>query len=135
VRWLAQVDKPPSQRAPIAFDKPTAIYAADPTAPPAARALAPEDLKQAIEHTALAKEIFCPDEPAEIPMSGTPWEGDGLLAREPRHRALLIVKLAAELHRREHGTMPATAGALVGPYLKELPVGIAPGDPIPAPSE
>ena len=44
--WLAQVDKPASKRAPIAISKPTLIYAADPTAPPAARAVAPEDPRQ-----------------------------------------------------------------------------------------
>jgi hypothetical protein len=35
------------------------------------------------------------------------------------------------LYRREHGPFPATAGALVCPYLKQLPEGIAAGDPIP----
>ena len=36
--WMAQVDKFPSERAPIAIGKPTLIYEADPAAPPAARA-------------------------------------------------------------------------------------------------
>ena len=61
-----------------------------------------------------------------------PWEGDGELARERRHRSVLIVRLAAELYRREHGAAPATAGALLGTVLKELPDGIAAADPIPA---
>jgi hypothetical protein len=44
---------------------------------------------------------------------------------------VLIVRLAAELYRREHGTSPATAGVLVGQQLKELTEGIAADDPIP----
>jgi hypothetical protein len=51
--------------------------------------------------------------------------------RERRRRAVLVVRLAAELYRREHGKPPATAGALLGPVLKELPEGIAADDPIP----
>jgi hypothetical protein len=62
----------------------------------------------------------------------TPWEGNGLLAREPKRRAVLTVKLAAELYRREKGHSPATAGSLLGSYLKVLPEGIMPDDPIPA---
>ena len=54
------------------------------------------------------------------------------LAREPRHRAVLIVKLAAEVYRREHTKPPAMAGALLGPYVRVLPQGIEPDDPIPA---
>ncbi len=130
--WLAQVDKPSSKRAPIAIAGPTLIYAADPTAPPAARALAPEILDNAILNTALAQEMFRPSF-KHITIGGprVPWEGDGPLAREPLRRAALIVKLAAELYRRERGQAPTTAGALVGPYLKVLPEGIEPNDPIP----
>ena len=42
--WLAQVDKPAAKRAPIAIPGPTLIYAADPTAPSAARAVTPRSL-------------------------------------------------------------------------------------------
>jgi hypothetical protein len=132
--WLGQVDKPAARRAPIAISKPTLIYAADPTAPLAARAVAPDNLNMAIDHAALAREMFRPAGMTATngtPMSRTPWEGDGLLAREPRHRAVLIVKLAAELFRREHNKPPTTAGALVGPYLKVLPEGIDCDEQIP----
>jgi hypothetical protein len=64
-------------------------------------------------------------------MSIGPWEGDGFLVREVRHRAALIVKLAAELFRREHNQPPSPAGALVGPYLKVLSEGIDHDEPIP----
>ena len=130
--WLAQVDKPASKRAPIAIAGPTLIYAADPTAPPAARALAPEILDNAILNAALAQEMFRPSyKHFTVDGSRVPWEGDGPLAREPRRRADLIVKLAAELYQRERGQAPTTAGALLGPYLKVLPEGIEPNDPIP----
>jgi hypothetical protein len=36
------------------------------------------------------------------------------------HRALVIL-LASQLYRRDHGTDPPSDAALVGPYLKELP--------------
>jgi hypothetical protein len=126
--WLAQVDKPVSHRAAIAIQKPTLIYAADPAAPPAARAVDPELLDKAIEQTSLAQLILR----AGAPMTKAPWEGDGPLAREQTRRAALLVKLAAELYRRERGKMPESAGALVGPYLEGLPEGIAPADSLPA---
>ncbi len=64
--------------------------------------------------------------------SDPPWESEGELARERRRRSVLIVRLAAELYRREHGAAPAMAGALLGTILEELPEGIAATDPIPA---
>jgi hypothetical protein len=132
--WMAQVDKPSSNRAPIAIRTPTLIYAPDQTAPPAARAVDPEILDKAIEQTSLAYVILRPADlsfGAGTPTTKAPWEGDGLIAREQRRRAALLVKLAAELYRREHGTLPERAGTLVGPYLKELPEGIKSDDGIP----
>jgi len=133
--WLAQVDKPAAKRAAIAIRKPTVIYASDPTAPSAARAVAPDVLDKAIDRTWLARFLIRPDD--LISMGGSPdlmspWENDGGLARETGRRAVLIIKLAAELYRRDHGQPPATAGALLGPYLKVLPPGIAVHDSIPA---
>ncbi len=134
--WLPQVDKPAGTRAPIAIRKPTLIYAADPNAPQSARAIAPEDLDRAIGQTLLAQEFVRPsfwnDAQGGPPWSGWAWEGDGNLAREPRRRAVLIVKLAALVYRREHGSFPASAGALLDGYLKELPVGIRADEAIPA---
>ena len=131
--WLAQVDRPAPRRAPIAVRSPILIYSTDPNAPPAARALPPEDLARVVDRTALARHIFG-DYPFSYPSSAdrvVPWEEGGGLALERRRRSALIVRLAAELYRREKGELPATSGALVGPYLKELPEGIAAGDPIP----
>jgi hypothetical protein len=133
--WLPQMDKPANERAPIAIRSPTLIYASDATAPAAARAVAPEVLDAVIGQTLLAHEFFRPPNQFREggpPWSGWAWEGDSPLAREPRRRAVLIVKLAAELYRREHGRPPANAGALLDGCLKELPNGISRDDPIPA---
>jgi hypothetical protein len=131
--WLAQIDRPVTRRAPIAVQSPVLVYAPDPTAPPAARALPPERLAKAVDRSALARLIFG-DYPFKqtSPTAGvTLWEEGGWLTRERRRRSALIAGLAAELYRREHGPLPATAGDLLGPYLEELPEGIAAGDPIP----
>ncbi len=121
--WLAQVDKPASKRAILATEQPIPIYTSDPTAPAAARAFAPEILAKAIDDTVLVRVIFRPDEfgYGRSLRSSLSWEGNGPLAREPLCRANLIVKVAAELYRREHGQPPAKAGALLGSYLKVLP--------------
>jgi hypothetical protein len=135
--WLPQMDKPPDERVRVAVKTPAVVYAADPSAPASARAIAPEDLAAAVGHTLLAQHYFQPADAywrsqGGAPWSGWAWEGNGNLAREPRQRAVLIVKLAAELYRREHGGLPANAGGLVKGYLKELPVGIKRDEPIPA---
>ncbi len=130
--WMAQVDRPAAERAPVAFRSPVLIYAPDPMAPSAARAVTPEFLAKALGCNALSRNIFHYDEPSYRPYQAEVWEGRGPLARESRRRSVLIVRLAAELYRREHGAAPATSGLLLGPHLKELPEGIAPADPIPA---
>jgi hypothetical protein len=138
VNWLAQVDKPPKNPAPIAVEHAVLIYAADPTARFTARAVSPDGLIKAIEPTSLAREIFVVFEPGSnggTPAAKSHWEGNGFLARERRNRAFLIVKLAAELYRRERGKAPARAGALVGPYLKSLPEEFASNAPIPERAE
>src|SRR5262249_39620909 len=106
--------------------KPIWIYADDPSAPAAARAVPPESLARALEQTAMSF-LFGQDEEPSDP----PWEGQGALVLERRRRSVLIVQLAAELYRREHGAAPATAGTLLGSILKELPEGIAADAPIP----
>jgi hypothetical protein len=45
------------------------------------------------------------------------WEGDRVFARERRRRSLLLVKLAAELYRREQGKPAPNAGSLLDGYL------------------
>jgi hypothetical protein len=132
--WLAQVDKTADERSPVAVHKPNVIFAADPSAPLAARAIDPETLKAAIEQSLLAGCFVRPRAGSEMSQdawSESYWQPTGLLAREPRRRALLIVKLAAELYRRERAKTPEHTGALLGTYLEKLPEGITSDEPIP----
>ena len=65
---------------------------------------------------------------ATHPEVGRPvWELDGPLAQERRCMAALVVTLAEQLYRREHGAPPRSPRDLVGPYLKELPDDDEPG--------
>jgi hypothetical protein len=129
--WLAQVDRPAAERARSATHAGLLIYEADRAAPPAARAVTPDVLSEAIDHTILARWIFRPDNAERNVNYYGSWEGDGVFACERRRRSVLTIKLAAELYRRERGKPPAKAGALLGTCLAELPEGVAPGDPIP----
>jgi hypothetical protein len=131
--WLSQIDRPIAQRAPIAVREPILVYSPDPTTPPTARALPPEELARLVDQSALARHIFgdYPFQDSSLTIRTVPWDEGGWLTRERRRRSAMIVRLAAELYRREKGQPPATAGVLLGTYLKELPEGIAAGDPIP----
>ncbi len=124
--WLAQADRPPERQAPPAIRRPTWIHADDPTAPAAARAVSPEVLARALDRLEIAF-LFGPGTDQGEP----PWGAQGELTRERRRRSVLIVRLAAELYRRERGAAPANAGALLGAVLKELPEEISADDPIP----
>jgi hypothetical protein len=133
--WLPQLDKVASERAPIAIRNPIVIYANDASAQPSARVLAPTELDAAVGQTLFAHQFLRPGDQwpqGSAPWSGSAWEGDGALAREPLRRAVLIVTLAAELYKRERGKAPSNAGELLDGYLKELPPGIKSDDPIPA---
>jgi hypothetical protein len=134
--WLPQADRPASARAPVAIHTSTLFYADDPSAPSSARALPPDAFAAALEHTILARYAVrgaTPDQEGKSFLhTKMLWEGDGELARESRRRTALILRLAAELYRREHGRDPAQAGELLGRDLASLPEGIKSDDPIPA---
>src|SRR5262249_28955243 len=49
------------------------------------------------------------------------WNPASIRSQEVRGYRALVVLLATELYRRDHGTAPLWDEALVGPYLKELP--------------
>ena len=107
--WLAQVDKPRARRSKLARTDPP-IYEADPAAPPASRALPPEKLSKWLDSSLLASRIF-----RFLTKFSQP------IDRERARQARLVVHLASELYRREHGEPPPSPRALVGPYLKALP--------------
>jgi hypothetical protein len=129
--WLAQVDRPAAERAKSATHAGLLIYEADRSAPPAASAVTPDILSEAIDHTILAKRIFRPNNPNPDMSIYSSWEGNGFVARERRRRSVLLVKLAAEIYLRLRQRPASNAGALLGAYLKELPEGVRPDDPIP----
>jgi hypothetical protein len=132
--WLAQVDKPVAERAPSEKIGDIYLYEFDRSVPREARQVNPEILNRAIDETLLARWLFRANEHGQnIEESAFgAWEGDGFFARERRRRSALVVKLAAELYRREKGTAPETAGALLEGYLKELPEGVSRTDRIPS---
>ena len=133
--WLPQVDRPENERAPMAIAGLTPIFAPDPSAPASAQVLAPEDLDRLLKHSLLANLIFLPNSPNDGSFQMSLWEKDGPLARERRRRSALIVRLAAEVYKRERGKPPACAGELLGSFLKTLPEGVGPDDPVPGDSE
>ena len=61
--WLPQVDRPESERAPMAISGPTPIFAADPLAPASAQVLEPEVLDRLLGESLLANFIFRPEQP------------------------------------------------------------------------
>jgi hypothetical protein len=102
--WLAQCDKSPKQRAPVAVRDPVTLYAPDPSAPFAARAVAPERLAQALKKSLLAK-LAC-DQHLEARL----WENDGPLARERTRQEALVAALKEQLHRREQSRSDTPQG-------------------------
>ena len=129
--WLSQVDKPAAKRAPFARHAGVLIYDVDQASPPTARAVTPEELGHAIDESLLAKLVLSQDGTDAREHGYASWEGNGGLARERRRRSALLVKLAAELYRREQGKPAVKAGELLGSCLEELPEGVKGDDPIP----
>jgi len=116
--WLAHVEVPeerhrkPAVRASFqssGLKSGVFFYAAGPAAPASARRLRPEVLAQWL--------VTAPD--AKLLLCQWPWPSIGLEERR-EHRELLIL-LAEELYRREHGRLPSSDEDLVGGYLKSLP--------------
>ncbi len=106
---LPEVDKPPARRAALAHREPP-IYRPGPDAPASLNPLTPEQLASWLESSILARRI---DE--FLAKFSRP------IDRERARQARLVVHLATELYRREHGEGPPSPEALVGPYLKALP--------------
>jgi hypothetical protein len=109
--WLAYYDLSPDRRPKPDPNVPGPLqfYAFGPEAPAAARALSPGDLDRWLATTVDATPILRQWNPAPIRIT------------EVRGYRALVVLLANELYRRDHGTDAPSDEALVGPYLKELP--------------
>jgi hypothetical protein len=109
--WLAYYDLPPDRRpAPDpdvtgAFD----FYALGPEAPAGARALSPRALDRWLSTT----------EDAQALLRG--WDLRTVRIGERAAYRDLVVLLASQLYRRDHGRGPDSEQDLVGPYLKALP--------------
>jgi hypothetical protein len=117
--WLAQVDKPPSRRTRLIRTDPP-IYEAEPADSPSSKGLSPEKLSEWLDSSLLASRFF-----------GSLSRYSPNIDRERPRQARLVVHLASELYRREHGQPPESPQALVGPYLKALPEGFdTPDEPI-----
>jgi hypothetical protein len=109
--WLACYERPPGQRPDPdpevsgRFD----FYAFGPDAPANARTLTPAALDLWLSTADDARELlgYC--------------DVRSLRAKERANQRALVVLLAGELYRRDHGAAPPSDEALVGPYLKSLP--------------
>jgi hypothetical protein len=120
--WLAYESLPTDRRPaadPNAFGR-HVFYAFGPGAPAPARALPPAALVRWLNTAIDLPEIF----DWWQMLGGFGFRGYRLNNLGTRARAghrELVLTLARELYRRDHGTDPPGDEALVGPYLKELP--------------
>jgi hypothetical protein len=115
--WLARLDLPPDQRpSPDPNAAPWELYALGPAAPAQARVLSPEALGGWLDTTYDAQEII------------RIYNWRGLRFKEQAGHRDLVIRLATELYRRDHGSDPPTLEDLVGPYLKSLPAEFPEGE-------
>jgi hypothetical protein len=85
------------------------FFTAGPEAPENARRMPPEELARWLVTARDAKWL----------LSDWPWWS--IRTSEKRAHAGLVMLLAEELYRRDHGRKPPNDEALVGPYLEHLP--------------
>ena len=122
--WLAQVDKPAAERCTEHEDRGCYDLRVRPGCSRRRRASQlPRSLSRAIDETLLARWILRPDRPWHRMVGYRSWEGDGIFARERRRRSVLIVKLAAELYRRERGSPRRTPAPCWGAISRNCPRG------------
>ena len=116
--WLAHVDesnqgnRKPAVRASFLSEKHKTnlfFYTASSGAPTGAQALLPSDLAGWLVTAHDAKLML------------VQWPWNSIRISEQREYRALVVLLAQELYRREHGSLPPSEKALVGPYLDRLP--------------
>jgi hypothetical protein len=111
--WLAACDLPNDERSRrIRKFGALTLYTPAPKVP---SAMSPEEIARWFETSRYAKEFI-----------GDWMSVDkNILAREETSRAELIVHLAEQMYLRDNGELPETVEALVGPYLKAVPIGYA----------
>ena len=115
--WLAYYDLPPDQRpSPDPDVSPWELYSFGPSAPAQARALSPEALGRWVDTAHDAQEIL------------RLFNWRGLRIKELAGHRELVLRLASELYRRDHGSEPPEPEVLVGPYLKRLPAEMPAGE-------
>jgi hypothetical protein len=116
--WLAHAqNKDPQLQKPVVRavfqggNRKTALYfyPVDPKAPATARKLAPADLAK----------WFLSTRDAKLLLDFWPWPA--IRTTERREYRALVVTLADELYKRDHGKPPASEADLVGSYLDHLP--------------
>jgi hypothetical protein len=121
--WLAYCDLPPGRR-PDPDPKVTGPYeffAFGPDAPANARAVSSESWDRWLETSPEARRLLDDWMGRRAFRINGNWIRKLRALEEANHRALVVL-LAGALYRRDHGSDPPSEEALVGPYLKELPV-------------
>lgn len=114
---LAQCDRPPWARAKLALPH-YQIYDIGEQTPPALRSITPESLQRWADHSAFAG--LCP--PFGLAMSRL----DGERGIFDNFR----LRMAERAYEIEKGKPSKLYGDLLGSYLRDLPDGIEPGDPL-----
>jgi hypothetical protein len=126
--WLAQVEplepRKPAVRAlfslltstnPVSWGTTNVtLYAVSPSAPSGVRSLSPRQVASWLVSTNDAK--------LRVLVANSnqwPWSPDRLRDRREFHD--LVLMLAGEIYRRDHGGLPPSEEALLGTYLKNLP--------------
>ncbi len=106
-----QLQKPAVRASFRGANRNTAVYfyPVDPKSPAIARKLTPESLAK----------WFVGTKDAKVLLHFWPWPA--IRTTERREHRALVVTLADELYKREHGKPPASEEALVGTYLDRLP--------------
>jgi hypothetical protein len=109
--WLAYFDRPVDRRPKpdLKVQGKHDFYGFGPEAPDKARALSPEALDRWLTTTIDAQEL--------LPRL----DSRTLRIQERTTHRKFVILLASQLYRRDHGAIPPSDEALVGPYLKELP--------------
>jgi hypothetical protein len=120
--WLSVANLPESERARRArIGRHGIVYDPPPGAPTVAGMFTPAQRDAWIDSTLYLRLI-----------SPGPDGFEKAEAREAALRAGLVIRLAEELYKREHGKLPDSPDQLVGPYLKSLPEGyVLPEKPTP----